>query len=51
MGVGGDEWGWEHGLVKPITRRLQPAHLVSCIIRGGTANINFFITTALSDEN
>ena len=23
------------------TRRLQPAHLVSCIIRGGTANINF----------
>ena len=22
-------------------RRLQPAHLVSCIIRGGTANINF----------
>ena len=23
------------------TRRLQPAHLVSCILRGGTANINF----------
>ena len=25
----------------PRARRLQPAHLVSCIIRGGTANINF----------
>ena len=23
------------------SRRLQPVHLVSCIIRGGTANINF----------
>ena len=22
-------------------RRLQPAHVVSCIIHGGTANINF----------
>ena len=27
------------GLASP--RRLQPAHLVSCIIHGGTANINF----------
>ena len=26
---------------KHHTRRLQPADLVSCIIRGGTANINF----------
>ena len=24
-----------------ISHRIQPAHLVSCIIRGGTANINF----------
>ena len=30
-----------HGKVMYRSRRLQPAHLVSCIIRGGTANINF----------
>ena len=32
-------------------RRLQPAHLVSCIIRGETAIFTLFITTALSDKN
>ena len=21
MGVGGDEWGWEHGLVEPVKKR------------------------------
>ena len=28
-------------LMANISRRLQPAHSVSCIVRGGTANINF----------
>ena len=28
-------------VVERCPRRLQPAHLVSCIICGGTPNINF----------
>ena len=42
--VGGIEthrWAMVETLPTHRARRFQPDHLVSCIIRGGTANINF----------